>query len=270
MNNNQLQQQQQQTRSDVVKFDVAGKEIKLSPTIVQQFVTKGNGKISMEEAVNFINLCRYAELNPFLNEVYLVKFGNSPAQMITGKEAFMKRANRHPDYDGFKAGVVVMRGNEVYQKEGQLIYPNEELLGGWARVYRKNIDQDFYVEVGLREFSKNQSTWKSMPANMIRKVAIVNALREAFPEDLGAMYTEEEAQDVAPKNVTPIPSEPEPATQNLIDKFNQQDEPEEPEQPEPPAEVDDAIIEAEFEQVSLVDDSDLAEFMESQGVETHA
>lgn len=31
-----------------------------------------------------------------------------------------------------------------------------------------------------------------MPMNMIRKSAIVNGLREAFPESLGSMYTEED------------------------------------------------------------------------------
>ena len=31
-----------------------------------------------------------------------------------------------------------------------------------------------------------------MPATMIRKTALVNALREAFPEDLGSMYTEDD------------------------------------------------------------------------------
>src|SRR5690554_836745 len=32
-----------------------------------------------------------------------------------------------------------------------------------------------------------------MPLNMIRKSAIVNGLREAFPDSLGAMYTEDDA-----------------------------------------------------------------------------
>ena len=31
-----------------------------------------------------------------------------------------------------------------------------------------------------------------MPATMIRTTALVNALREAFPEDLGNMYTEDD------------------------------------------------------------------------------
>ena len=33
-----------------------------------------------------------------------------------------------------------------------------------------------------------------MPLNIIRKTAIVNALREAFPNSLGNLYTEEEEQ----------------------------------------------------------------------------
>lgn len=48
------------------------------------------------------------------------------------------------------------------------------------------------------------STWASMPATMIRKTAIVNALREAFPNDLGAMQTEDdkEVEDETPKNAS--------------------------------------------------------------------
>ena len=48
-----------------------------------------------------------------------------------------------------------------------------------------------------------------MPLNMIRKTAIVNALREAFPDNVGAMYTEEEAPAV-PKEAK--------ATEEIIQK----------------------------------------------------
>lgn len=66
------------------------------------------------------------------------------------------------------------------------------LVGGWCEVYRKDRDIPVRVEISLSEFSKGQSTWKTMPATMIRKTAIVNALREAFPETLGALYTEDD------------------------------------------------------------------------------
>jgi hypothetical protein len=36
------------------------------------------------------------------------------------------------------------------------------------------------------------SNWKSMPATMIRKVPLVQSLREAFPDEFGGMYSPEE------------------------------------------------------------------------------
>lgn len=175
-----------------VEYEVNGNAITLDVNAVQQFVTKGNGNISETEAVNFLQLCKHQGLNPFLNEAYLIKFGNQPAQQVVGKEAYMKRAGRNENFDGYEAGIVVFRNNEIIKKAGQAVYPNEELFGGWAKVYRKDITRPYEVEVSLQEFSKGQSTWKQQPANMIRKVALVNALREAFPEDLGGLHTEEE------------------------------------------------------------------------------
>jgi phage recombination protein Bet len=102
--------------TQMVTYKANNQEIKLSEGIVQQFVTKGNGQISQQEAVNFIQLCRYAELNPFLNEAYLIKFGTQPAQMVVGKETYMKRANRNQNFDGYEAGIVVQRGDEYVQR----------------------------------------------------------------------------------------------------------------------------------------------------------
>src|SRR5699024_4380091 len=67
------------------------------------------------------------------------------------------------------------------------------LIGGWAKVYRSDRDMPVVSKVSVEEYDKKQSTWKQMPLTMIRKTAIVNALREAFPENLVAMYTEEES-----------------------------------------------------------------------------
>ena len=101
-----MTEQQKQDRMEMV-YQAGGQEVKLSPSIVQQFIIKGQAAISQEEAVNFMQLCKYSELNPFLNEAYLIKYGTSPAQMVVSKEAIMKRANRQPDYNGFKAGVII-------------------------------------------------------------------------------------------------------------------------------------------------------------------
>ena len=174
-----------------VKFEVNGQEVKLSGNTVRQYLVSGNGNVTDQEVVMFMNLCKFQKLNPFLNEAYLIKFGNSPAQIIVGKEAFLKRAESIPGYKGFKAGIVVERNGDIKEIEGAIKLKNDELLGGWAEVYREG-REPYKVVLSIDEFGKNQSTWKSMPLNMIRKTAIVNALREAFPENLGAMYTEEE------------------------------------------------------------------------------
>lgn len=176
---------------NIIKYQVAGEEVKLSPSIVNQFLKRGNSNITNAEAINFIQLCKYQKLNPFLNEAYLVKFGNEPAQMIVGKEAFMKKAEKDINYKGFKAGLILERDKKVVEVEGSFKLTTDKLLGAWCEVYLEG-KENVIARVNFEEYNKGQSTWKKMPGTMIRKVAIVQALREAFPNSLGGMYVEEE------------------------------------------------------------------------------
>ena len=77
----------------VVTYQVAGQDVKLSYQVVKDFLTKGNGQVSDQDLTQFISICKYNQLNPFLNEAYLVKFGSQPAQMIVSKEAFFKSSD---------------------------------------------------------------------------------------------------------------------------------------------------------------------------------
>lgn len=187
-----------------VLYEVNGQEVKLTGNIVKDYLTRGNDTVSDQEIVMFINLCKYQQLNPFLNEAYLVKFKGSPAQIITSKEAYMKRAFGDPNYEGFKAGIIVQRGEQTLELEGSFSLPGDQLLGGWAEVYVKGKKHPYVTKIGLDEFSKGQATWKSMPKTMIRKTALVQALREAFPDNLGAMYTEEEQGVVKEVSATEV------------------------------------------------------------------
>lgn len=183
-----------------VSYLAAGEEVRLSGAMVKNYLTRGNGKVTDQELVMFMNLCKYQQLNPFLNEAYLVKYGdNQPANIVVGKEAFMKRAEEHPSYDGMRAGIIVERKGEVIEIEGCFSLKDDVLLGGWCEVYRKDRTHPIKQTVSYEEYNKNQSTWKSMPKTMIRKVAIVQALRDAFPTKLGDMYVQDEYIDV-PEN----------------------------------------------------------------------
>lgn len=185
-----------------VEFEVNGEPVRLSGKTVREYLVRGNGEVDDQDVVMFINRCKYQKLNPFLNEAYLIKFGTLPSQMIVSKEAFMKRAEVHPQYRGFEAGIIVERDGELVEIEGAVKLKNDILTGGYCKVFRGDREKPLTTKISFEEFSKGQATWKQMPLNMIRKSAIVNALREAFPENLGAMYTEDDAgirKDISPK-----------------------------------------------------------------------
>lgn len=186
-----------------MQFEVNGETVKLSGAMVKDYLVRGNGDVSDQELVMFMNLCKFQKLNPFLNEAYLIKFGSQPAQIIVSKEAFMKRAENHPKYEGFEAGIIVERKGELVEVEGAVKLTEDKLIGGWAKIYRSDRKKPITTRISLDEFSKGQATWKAMPLNMIRKSAIVNAQREAFPDTLGALYTEDDAlTQTEPKDVT--------------------------------------------------------------------
>lgn len=176
-----------------ITFQVAGQDVTLSYQIVRDFLTKGGGNVTDQDLTQFISICKYNQLNPFLNEAYLVKFGTTPAQMIVSKEALMKRADACESYDGIQGGVIVMRKDECLELEGSFFLPEDKLVGGWAKVYRSDRKYPIIARVSLAEYDKKQSTWNEKKSTMIAKVAKVQALREAFPAQLGAMYTQEES-----------------------------------------------------------------------------
>ena len=177
--------------NQVIEYTANGEEVKLSPSMVRQYLVSGNEAVTDQEVVMFMQLAKFQHLNPFLKEAYLVKFKGRPAQIITSKEAFMKRANANPHFKGVKAGIIVARGDEMKLLNGTVKMPKDQLIGGWATVSRDDREET-HVELSISEFSKGQSTWNTMPATMIRKSAMVNALREAFPQELGALYTEDD------------------------------------------------------------------------------
>lgn len=196
MSNEKTTVQPQQDDERKAVFQVRGQEVTLTPTSVFKYFAKGNKDITEEEIVLFINFCRFHELNPWMNEAYLVKYDKTkPAQNVVGKAAFSKRAEDDPQYDGFKAGLIIARGSEVVEVEGSFILKTDTLLGGWCDVYRKDRKYPISAKVNLEEYHKGQSTWNQMPRTMIRKVAYVQAHREAFPKKLGNLYTEEEFQN---------------------------------------------------------------------------
>lgn len=210
-----------------VEYMANGEQVKLTANMIAQYLVRGDAQVTQQEIVMFMNLCKFQKLNPFLNEAYLVKFGGSPAQIITSKEAFMKRAEANENYAGLEAGIIVEREGKIVNIEGAVKLPSDKLIGGWAKVFREDRKVPTTVQLSLTEFSKGQATWKQMPMNMIRKTAIVNAMREAFPGTLGSLYTQEEADNGNRKDIT------EEVNREVHKKANQEIIDIQPDPPEP-------------------------------------
>lgn len=149
----------------MVRYEANGQEITLTQNDVKNFLVTGDPeKVTDKELKLFLELCKAQRLNPFLREAYLIKFGND-ANIITGKDVFLKRARANESFRGFKAGIIVQSEKGIEKREGTFYLKGQEnLVGGWASIYIKDWDVPFDHTVALTEFNKGTATWKNMPA----------------------------------------------------------------------------------------------------------
>lgn len=240
--------------NEIVKFtDERGQMVQFSAHDIRARLCPN---IDDKELALVLGLCKAQRLNPFNKDVYIIKYGNSPASIVTSKEVFTKRANANPDFEGFDAGIVYINGRgEVCTREGSAVYKaaNEQLVGGWCRVY-VNGRRPFYDEVTLEEYSTGKSGWAKMPATMIRKVALVHCLREAFPDDFQGLYAAEEMGNAGEKAQAMEAQEVEPVQQV-------QETPKQAQQP-PVAQGD--ALQAEFYEIASDSQLELIDRMVSQ------
>jgi phage recombination protein Bet len=178
--------------NEIVRFtDDRGEQVEITPALIRASVCPN---ATDQEISKFLALCKYQKLNPFINDAYLIKYGNGPATMVTSRAAMEKRADEHPEYEGAEFGVVLIDGQgQMQHRQGTACYKQlgEQLIGGWARVYRKG-RRPFYEEVPLSDYNTGKSQWAKMPGLMIAKVAEMHALRSAFPQTMRGMYSSEE------------------------------------------------------------------------------
>ena len=207
--NNSLSGRQAKETVEKFTYDVNGQAVTLTPQTIRKYLVNGSGNVTDQEVMMFLSICKYQKLNPFLREAYLIKYGNQPATIVTGKEAITKRAMHNTNFEGQQAGIVVMNNDgQLEQRIGSAIMDTEELIGGWAKVYVKGYKVPIEMSVSLAEYiglkgdGTVNSQWSKRPASMIRKVALVQALKEAFPDDLGGMVSSEETNmDDLPMNI---------------------------------------------------------------------
>ena len=135
-----------------------------------------------KEKMQFLEIARAYNLNPFKREIYCTKYGNT-FSIIVGYESYIKRAERSGLLNGWSVRTEGV-GNE---------------LKAIVTIHRKDFAQPFEHEVYYSEYVqyKNEGTvqtfWKNKPITMTKKVAISQAFRMCFSSEIGGMpYTAEE------------------------------------------------------------------------------
>jgi len=145
-----------------------------------------------QEVVMFLKLCENLQLNPLVNEVYLVKYSErDKAAMVVAIGSYLKAAETNDNYDGHEAGIILKGPSGAPElREGAFLLEEERqlLVGGWARVWRKDRSRPTYVAVNKMECIKltreGKPTQHWAPEKqpwMLRKVALKRALVESFP-----------------------------------------------------------------------------------------
>lgn len=196
----------------IVKYQASdGSDVKLSPAIVARYIVAGSQPASDKDVFAFMAKCQARHLNPLAGDAYMTTYrnkdGSVSSNVIVSKDYFVRTAAQQEGFDGIRAGVVVVRRDgEMEYREGSLVgRETERLVGGWAEVYDKGRTHPSKAVVSLDEYDTGKSLWRTKPATMIRKVAMVQALREAYPGAYGGIYDSAEMPEpeAAP---TPAPA----------------------------------------------------------------
>ena len=74
--------------------DEKGQEIKLTASDIVEYIST-DSSVTEKEVFTFLNMCKYLKLNPFLKEIYLIKYKDSPAIFVISYQTLLKRAEEN-------------------------------------------------------------------------------------------------------------------------------------------------------------------------------
>lgn len=204
---------------DVVEYTPMGQKdkIKLSFKIVREFLskpTKSGVPANDAQCLKFMMQCRARGLNPFEGDAFLTGYDTKDGPefaIITAHQAFMKRLEACPDFDGMKSGVIVKtKAGEIVDREGDFMLDDDTILGGWAVAYRKNWTHPTVARIKLATFHRGNAFWNNNACGMIVKCAEVDVARRTVPNSLGGLYLQAEIDSDAGARVAFDAPEPPP------------------------------------------------------------
>ena len=200
----------EEARNEIAKTDRTEVQERITEATLREYL-KAFGlmnDMTNDEATQFIKVAAAYNLDPFKREVYCIPYGTGDRRrlsIITGYEVYLKRAERLGTLEGWKCWTegeyqisierrtFYKKGGESYQKDVKVAKGN---LRAIVEIHKKGWSMPFVHEVFLDEYFKDNEMWATMPKSMLKKVAIAQAFRLAFPDEMGGMpYTNDELPD---------------------------------------------------------------------------
>lgn len=142
--------------------------------------------ISDTELAFFFGVCKSMKLNPFNKEVWCYKDKKQNLLIFAGRDGFLAKAQQNPVFNGVRSCEVCMNDEiEINIPMGEIhhkIDPKKDrgsIIGAYAFAFRKE-GEPTIEWADFKVYNKGYNTWKTHPADMIKKVAESHALKKAF------------------------------------------------------------------------------------------
>jgi phage recombination protein Bet len=157
-------------------------EQKIQKETVIEYLKAFNYERSLSESEKnqFIQTAMANNLDPFKREIYIVVYGDGEYRnlsILTGYQVYLKRAERTGNLDGWRAwldgeGSRMKAVVEIFRKD-------------WSHSFTHEV----YWEEAVQKKKDGNPTqfWAKQPRFQLRKVAIAQGFRLAFPDELGSL-----------------------------------------------------------------------------------
>lgn len=141
-----------------------------------------------DELKLFLFQAQKSGLDPLKKEIYFIKVGGR-VQTITSIDGMRLVADRSGLYEGQTQPVFYDGDGRSYD----IWLKKEPPFACKVGVWKKGFKEPLYAVAIFNEYAKG-NLWLKMPSLMIAKVAEALALRKAFPNDIGGIYTRDEME----------------------------------------------------------------------------
>jgi recombination protein RecT len=165
--------------------------------VIQQTIAKGT---TPQQFQLFMKTAQYAGLNPFLNHIYCIVYGqgqNATMSIQISVEGIVYLAKQHPDYRGYDVQLVhendEFKARKIKHENDhdsweivthEVGFPRGKVIGCYAIAYREGF-RPFVVLMDIEEVQhnltgRNAGTWKTYFNDMFKKHVLKRAIKGQF------------------------------------------------------------------------------------------